>query len=369
MCDSGLTAAESRNIAAVSAEQAQSPLVWALASYRAGENAQIRALVEALGWPFRWVELSYRPAGVLQRILRGVGLRGVDLERSAAFAPPWPDILISGGLRNEPVARWVKRASDGRTRLVFLGRTWASAAHFDLVITTPQYRLSPGANVLYNATTLHGVTPERLAAAATALEPRVAHCPAPRIAVLLGGDSGPYPFRRRAAALLGRLVNAKAAAANGSLVVTTSARTHPVAVRAFERELDVPSFVYRWLRDDADNPYFGLLGIADEIVVTGDSIAMLSEAVATGRPVHIFDLDTRLHGERSELTVKSMLYRVLMRIGPTRLSRDVSIVHERLVSEGRAVWLGEPWRGASGPPDESRARAVARVKALLKADV
>ncbi len=34
----------------------------------------------------------------------------------------------------------------------------------------------------------------------------------------------------------------------------------------------------------------GILAVADRLVVTGDSIAMLSEACATGRPVQMFDL-------------------------------------------------------------------------------
>ncbi len=346
-------------------EQAQSPVVWALASYRAGENGQIRALAEALPWPFRWVELTYHAKGALQYLTGGVGVQGIDVDRSDGFTPPWPDVLISGGLRNEPVARWVKQASDGRTQLVFLGRTWAPLEHFDLVITTPQYRLPRLANVLHNATTVHGVTASRLTTEGEALQARLIPYPSPRIVVLLGGDSGPYPFRRRAAALLGRFVNAKAEMVAGSLLVTTSARTDAGATRAFEGALTVPTFVYRWTRNAVDNPYFGLLGIADEIVVTGDSVAMLSEAVATDKPVHIFDLDTRRHGERFEFTLKTLLYRYLMDRGPKRLSRDISIVHERLVGEGRAVWLGETWQGPSSSVDESMARAVARVEELV----
>ena len=34
-----------------------------------------------------------------------------------------------------------------------------------------------------------------------------------------------------------------------------------------------------------------MLGLADAIVVTGDSVNMVSEACATGKPVHVFQLD------------------------------------------------------------------------------
>ncbi|HJT99539.1 MAG TPA: ELM1/GtrOC1 family putative glycosyltransferase, partial [Rhodanobacteraceae bacterium] len=39
---------------------------------------------------------------------------------------------------------------------------------------------------------------------------------------------------------------------------------------------------------DGDNPYAGFLGWADRIVVTPDSVNMISEACATGKPVYTF---------------------------------------------------------------------------------
>src|SRR5947208_1911126 len=43
-----------------------------------------------------------------------------------------------------------------------------------------------------------------------------------------------------------------------------------------------------WLRE---NPYFAYLALADAFMVTADSVSMISEAAATGNPVHILDLD------------------------------------------------------------------------------
>src|SRR5690606_33209982 len=39
-----------------------------------------------------------------------------------------------------------------------------------------------------------------------------------------------------------------------------------------------------------ENPYPGLLGHADAVLVTEDSVSMASEAATTGLPVHIFPL-------------------------------------------------------------------------------
>ena len=42
-----------------------------------------------------------------------------------------------------------------------------------------------------------------------------------------------------------------------------------------------------------DNAYFGYLAVADAIVVTGDSVNMVSEACMTGKPVQVVDLPGR----------------------------------------------------------------------------
>ena len=42
---------------------------------------------------------------------------------------------------------------------------------------------------------------------------------------------------------------------------------------------------------EGENPYFAMLGLADYILVTSDSASMVSEACATGKPVHIIDLE------------------------------------------------------------------------------
>jgi len=46
----------------------------------------------------------------------------------------------------------------------------------------------------------------------------------------------------------------------------------------------VPGGGWMW-EGTGDNPYFGLLALADAVVVTEDSVSMVSEAVATSAPV------------------------------------------------------------------------------------
>jgi mitochondrial fission protein ELM1 len=365
------------------------PRIWVLDAYRSGEKTQVRALAQALGWPFDIKSLRYRKTEIRTTLFRGRDLCGVDLPSSDTLTAPWPDLVISMGMRNEPVARWIKDQSGGRTKLVFLGRLWADPAHFDLVITTPQYRVPDRPNVLRNALPLHPLTPERLDVARAHWAPKLAHLPRPYLSLNIGGPSGPYAFGARASARLLRDTLALARARGGSLLVSSSARTPPEAIAAFAAQADVPMQLYRFRPNDPENPYLGFLAVADEIIVTADSISMLSEAYATGKPVHMFDLGAgtlsmrhdalvaigeraqartlaRQDDDRPDLSLGALAYRALMRWGWKHLSRDISQMHLRLARSGRMTWLGEPSRPVTDtPPPSDMARAVARINALL----
>jgi mitochondrial fission protein ELM1 len=348
------------------------PSVWVVTGYRAGERVQVMALAEALGWPCQIKDLDYRRVASTLSLFRTRSRLGINRTGSAKLKPPWPDVVITAGMRNEPVCRWIRAQSGGRTRIVHVGRPWVSLEQLDLVITTPQYRLPERANVLQNALTMHGVTPQRLAAEADRWAPRFAELPRPWTAVIVGGNSGPYTLGRKAARRLAAEAGAFAAERGGSLLVTTSARTAPAAMQELGRRIQAPVHLYHWQQDDLDNPYYGYLALADEFIVTADSISMLSEACATGKPVHMFDLGTgraamRLQAEAgdNDLRLSGLLYRALMRWGPQRLSRDITLVHQRLLREGRVSWLGEDGPSGVTPGLQDIDRAVARVKALV----
>lgn len=338
--------------------------VWAVPSRRAGETSQVEGLATQLGVPFVVKQLDYGRLAGPTGLLRRVSLRGLTPASRAQLGPPWPDLIISARVTNEPVCRWIKRASGGRTRLVFLGRTWAPRASFDLVITTPQYRLPREPNVLHNLMTQHGITPATLRAAERFWARRFEAFARPRIGVLVGGDSGPYVLGRRAARRLAAGVNALRLARGGSVLVTTSARTRHSAAEKLGRSLVPPAFVYRWRPDDPENPYLGILALSDELVVTSDSVAMLSEAAATGRPVHVFDLDAGLL--KRDHSLKASAYALMMRVLPQRLSRDLTIFHRAFIAGGHGVRLGE---SPPRPPASAAAEVEAtlgRVRALLR---
>jgi mitochondrial fission protein ELM1 len=158
---------------------------------------------------------------------------------------------------------------------------------FDAVVA-PQHDGLGGPNVAPTLGALNDLTPERLAAEAARWRPRLGHLPTPRVAVLVGGPSRGADFGARALEEL--LHGLTRLAVDGAGLMITPSRRTPKAVT--NRLADALSGLGGWLwAGVGDNPYPGILGLADATVVTADSVNMASEAAATGRPVFVSPVD------------------------------------------------------------------------------
>jgi mitochondrial fission protein ELM1 len=152
----------------------------------------------------------------------------------------------------------------------------------------PEHDRLRGPRVVVTRGAIHRVTPARLAAERRRF-PALEKLPRPIVGVLIGGSNRSY---RLDAGRLGEIAAAVAAAVRqtgGSVVLTPSRRTDAAGLALLrERLAGLPAAVW----DGAgDNPYFAYLALADAFLVTADSISMISEAAATGKPVHILELD------------------------------------------------------------------------------
>jgi hypothetical protein len=367
------------------------PRVWVLAGRRPGDRSQLLALADSLGWPYQVKDLIHNRLHHLPNWLLGTSVASLDQRRSSALAAPWPDLIIDGGKRSVPIARWVRARSGEQARWVHVGRSWTPMALIDLLVVAPQYRLPPRPNLLQLAAPLHRITRQRLEEAAAAWADRLAHLPRPWHALLVGGDSPPYRLDVEAARRLAEEANAVARRSGGSLLVTTSARTHPDAAAALLAAVVVPAYVYRWQADAADNPYLAFLALADSVIVTGDSASMLAEACATGKPVAMFEVPRRptvvgcvlaaverlLTGHGARKNYRGMpkqqdwLARSFDRLverGVFMPLRDLRECHRALMARGLLHRLGDtPPQGRPDAGDDME-KAVDRVRALMTGD-
>jgi len=312
---------------------------WALTTGEAGMRTQARGLAKAVADevvekvvvvrpPWRWF-----PAG-----LPGV-LNGVDASAGDRLEAPWPDLIVTCGRRSAILGLEVKRKAGGKPLLVHLQDPLAPLTNFDLVIAMAHDDVE-GPKVRKVLTTLHDMAPARLAEAKTAWESRLARLPRPLIGVLLGGPTRHTPFGApEARDLVGKLQALRAKTGAGAVIVP-SRRTPDEVLAVFQAALKDDSGAWVWDRT-GENPYVGVLALADRFVITGDSISMISEALATTAPVEVFAGQMR--------------------------KRHVGFV-EALIEQGQARWFdGEASPPMDRRPIDSTAEAAAAVRELIAA--
>jgi len=184
-----------------------------------------------------------------------------------------------------PYLRHLRRASGGRTFTVFLQDPRTGPGTADM-LWVPEHDKLRGENVVVTLTSPHPLRPHVLEAARRNPDPRLANLPHPRVAMVLGGPSAHHRFEDKDVAALVRIAGDLAAAGCG-VMVTPSRRTPASLTKALAQALaGKPAFI--WDGTGA-NPYTAIIALADSIVLTGDSVNMVGEALVAGAPVQVYE--------------------------------------------------------------------------------
>jgi len=313
------------------------PVIWALIDERPGTGNQTLAVAKSLGLPFEEKKLHWTHFAELPSLLIGASLRGLSESSKSEIKSPWPDLVIAAGRRSGSVARYIKKQSlDDCCLAQIMNPGDSMIRDFDLVaVPNHDGLLNNSPNIIRTIGAPHGIENGSLSEARVRWHTKFADFKAPMIGLVLGGATKRRPFAAETARQLGRQSGDLIKQLGGSLLVTSSPRTGNAldAVLSGLADADVePEFVYRWSPSDpeSENPYLGILALADQIIVTGDSTSMCSEVCASGKPVHIFapegflgDKHRRLVEELCEKGYANLLVAEISDSGPP-LQLDVA---------------------------------------------
>jgi mitochondrial fission protein ELM1 len=266
--------------------------LWAVTDGRAGIENQALGLAEAIGrrapialttkrvelrTPWSWLPPGFVPA---PRHALSIG--------SDAIEPPWPDIFIGCGRASVPIALGLRDWSNGKSFVVQLQDPRVNPREFDVVVP-PMHDKLEGQNVLPIVGASHRVTPERIDEAVLDFTTQLEDLPPPRFGILIGGKSKRQDISARRARDIADSLAKVQRETGGTLMATLSRRTSEAARLQFRAWLAPHCAVF--YEGDGPNPYFAMLGAADHIFVTADSVNMATEAAATAKPVHVLDVD------------------------------------------------------------------------------
>lgn len=258
---------------------------WIISDGKAGHEALSRGVAAALGVAAEIKRVH--PTGLWRALAPwGPVAPGEGFGRpGSSFAPPWPELAIAAGRATIPYLRALRRRAGIKTFTVVLmdPKTAPSAADLYWV---PEHDARRGPNVIATLTAPHPLSPERLAEIRRQPHAAIAGLPEPRVAVLVGGPNDRYAYPERIDAHLAALVRSLAELGAG-LMITTSRRTPAKLIEAIEKA--VRGFDAIVWKGEGENPYPAFLAHADAFLVTADSINMVGEASATGKPIYVFE--------------------------------------------------------------------------------
>lgn len=361
---------------------AAQPRVWLVLGDKQGDNGQVEVLAQALGWACQRKHLVMRAPFVERKPRMRAALDHIDRSRSDALEPPWPDLILTVGRRPAMAALWIREQSQGRSKIVLVGKPSGRVEWYDLIVASGEIVLPPLANVVGVTLPLMRVDEGAVAAAAAAWGPRLEDLPRPLIGFLIGGPTSPFVYTE---AMVERLLGAARDLVRdkgGTPYITTSRRTPAWVVDALRTGLPAGGRLFVWSQQADDNPYRGLLALADGFVVTGDSISMMVEVIKAGKPVAILPVPTGLIGTLDQLrrTLTHWLFspspgdvaggsrqalgRLLYRLRVAIHTRDFRAFHRRLYAQGLAVPVGRDLAPPPARPPDDVSAAVARIKRL-----
>lgn len=273
-------------------QPAEALKVWAVSDGRAGIENQALGLAEALSrrtpvaLTTKRIELrspwSWLPPGFVPAPRQALSIGSDPIEA------PWPDVFIACGRAATPFALGMREWSRGKTFVVVLQDPRVNPREFDVVIP-PIHDGLEGQNVLPIVGACHRVTHEKIAEAVASYPQALEDLPSPRFAVLIGGKSKRQDISaKRARAIADSLAQVQRAT-GGTLMVTLSRRTSAAARLQFQTYLAPHCALF--YEGEGVNPYFAMLGAADHVFVTEDSVNMATEAAATAKPIHVLAVD------------------------------------------------------------------------------
>lgn len=231
----------------------------------------------------------------------------LPLETSFTFSPkltpPWPDLLIVSGRKSIAAARYIKKQNSG-VFTVYIQNPKINPLEFDLV-AAPYHDNLTGPNVIVTDGAPNKITPTLLEKSKIEFTPLFDKTFMPRLAILIGGNSRTHKMtQEKTIAVSNRL---KELSKDYFLMITASRRTGDENIKILKETLTGENIYF--YDGNGPNPYLGMLAWADKIIVTNDSVSMLSDAGTTGKPVYTIELDgtskrfTRLYDHLSALNV------------------------------------------------------------------
>ena len=202
---------------------------------------------------------------------------------------PYPDYIVSCGRRMAGLSIGLRRISKGRSKTIHIQDPGISPNYFDVLVVPSHDRITAFeknfSNLIISTGSMNWLVKKEIMARKSDMVERFGPLDAPQILVMLGGNNKRYDVSTYIIERIANEIFDYAKRNNARLIFIPSRRT-PKKVRMLFEKLDKDKKHVFW-DGEGGNPYPNIFSIADEIIVTSDSVNMVTEACLFGRPVII----------------------------------------------------------------------------------
>ena len=210
----------------------------------------------------------------------------------------FPDLAIGTGFDTVDTLKGIKLRSKGKTKTAIILDPLKDYDKFDYIIlpSYEPYNIEHD-NIIWTKGLLNYVNPEFLEKKEKeykkdrkyAFYRLHADFEGPYTAVLIGGLHTGGNISVDDAKIIAEKVNEIVNARGGMALITTSHRTEFETTKTLLANIKVKNFFYDYKMRETENPYDIFLSLADEVIVTGESVRMLSESCSSEKRVRIYN--------------------------------------------------------------------------------
>ena len=202
----------------------------------------------------------------------------------------YADIVISCGSSLTEVNLWMKKENIAKSMVIMNPRSFVK--QFDAVIVPKHDRVTPAKNVFETEGALPSWSAEGMRREGEKLENDLKLSKnGSRLGFLVGGDTDSLKFDAPCFEAWMAAIRRVAGLSGAKVLATTSRRT-PVWADKRMKEMfsDAQLCPLLVIANEANRPgvVAGILALSDVVLVSGESMSMISEAVSSGKPVIVF---------------------------------------------------------------------------------
>ena len=269
---------------------------WILSDNLIGHEKQSISLAEKLNINYKLIKI--KKINFFKRNLSKL----FNLEKNKFFKPPYPKIIISCGKSTAYYSKMIKQKTKNKIFSIFIQKPPINLNSFDVVVS-PKHDKCKGLNVIETQGALTKINLKYIKNVNKAKKPNILK--QNFITVLIGGNSRHHKITKP---ILDKIIkNLKSIEEQKKIriFILVSRRTDKKDYLYLKKNLISKNFIFV-LPNSKKVSYLNAISFAKAIIVTSDSVSMVTEACSTGKPAYIIDIPTK--SKRFSLFIKNLIH-------------------------------------------------------------